>query len=235
MSLLRALGGEIESGIHVAAHIGQDYFYEVINNHESKKKIPVDSSPVMLYHGYLVTHRCMAGLARHLKSEGFTPFVREYLYADDLEEVVKRRSKKLNEFCQRTGRKVDLVGHSLGGLIALRKAQENPELVNKVVMLGSPIHGTRIAYVPYLFHKSCRQMVPGSDFLDKIQHIGLPESVKFHSVATPYDEIVRPFQTSFFSEDTYQNVRNHVVTRVGHLGLIGPRCYNIVSNILKEK
>ncbi len=154
MSLTNALKGELEALIYVATNIGKDYVYEVINNNESLQGIPVESSPVLLYHGYLVTHRCMAGLADSLKKEGFTPFVREYAYWDDLEEVVKQRSVKLNEFCQRYGRKVDLVGHSLGGLIALRKAQESPELINKVIMLGSPLRGTMAAYIPYFVHKS---------------------------------------------------------------------------------
>ena len=233
MSFIDAVTGELESGLHVIANIGQNYFYEVLNHHETSEMIPADSSPVLLYHGYLVTHRCMAGLAKHLKGNGFTSFVREYAYAGDLEEVVKRRSKKLNEFCQRTGRKVNLVGHSLGGLIALRKAQENPTLVDKVIMLGSPLNGTNIAYAPYLIHKSCRQMVPGSDFLKHIQEKGFPENVEFHAIASPYDEIVRPITTSLLPEDKYANVHNHYVEGVGHLGLIGPRCYNLVSDILK--
>jgi len=34
-------------------------------------------------------------------------------------------------------------------------------------------------------------------------------------------------------EDKHSNVHNHYVEGVGHLGLIGPRCYNLVSDILK--
>ncbi len=233
MTLLGALKGELEAAIHVGAHIGQDYFYEVINSNNGAKQVPADSSPVLLYHGYLVTHRCMAGLAKSLHKSGFTPFVREYAYWDDLEAVVKRRSGKLIEFCERTGRKVDLVGHSLGGLIALRKAQENPELVNKVIMLGSPIQGTYMAYFAAPLHKSCRQMVPGNDFLRMIHEKGFPSNVEFHAVATPYDEMARPMQTSLLPEDKYDNVDNHIVMGVGHLGLIGPRCYKLVTEILK--
>ena len=235
MSLIHALKGEFEAAIHVGAHIGQDYMYEVINSNENPRPVPANSSPVLLYHGYLVTHRCMAGLAKHLNRNGFTPFVREYAYWDDLEAVVKRRSGKLIEFCERTGRKVDLVGHSLGGLIALRKAQENPDLVDNVIMLGSPIQGTYMAYVAAPLHQSCRQMVPGNDFLKMIEEKGFPSSVDFHAIATPYDEMARPMQTSLLPEDIFPNVNNHIVMGVGHSGLIGPRCYSLVNDILKDK
>jgi len=169
MSLKDAAFGELEALVHVATNIGKNYVYEILNGADYSTKIPANSSPILLYHGYFVTHRCMAGLANSLKKDGFTPFVRVYAYWDDLEKVVQLRSQKLNEFCQRTGRKVDLVGYSLGGLIALRKAQENPHLVDKVIMLGSPLGGTIAAYAPYLIHKSCRQMVPGNDFLKLIE------------------------------------------------------------------
>ncbi len=76
-------------------------------------------------------------------------------------------------------------------------------------------------------------MVPGNDFLKLIEEKGFPEGVEFHAIASPYDELSRPITTSLLPEDKYQNVNNHIVMGVGHLGLIGPRCYQLIGDILK--
>jgi pimeloyl-ACP methyl ester carboxylesterase len=43
-----------------------------------------------------------------------------------------------------TGRRVHLVGHSLGGVLARSTAVQRPDLVASVVTLGSPIRGVRV-------------------------------------------------------------------------------------------
>ncbi len=78
-------------------------------------------------------------------------------------------------------------------------------------------------------------MVPGNDFLKLIEEKGFPEGVEFHAIASPYDELSRPITTSLLPEDKYSNVHNHYVESVGHLGLIGPRCYGLIRDILKCK
>ncbi len=46
----------------------------------------------------------------------------------------------LAKTAQKHGRKVTLVGHSLGGVIARELAKQHPENVRQVVLLASPIH-----------------------------------------------------------------------------------------------
>jgi pimeloyl-ACP methyl ester carboxylesterase len=50
-----------------------------------------------------------------------------------LEKVLRRAKEK-------TGAKVVIIGHSLGGLYARELARRVPELVERIILLGSPIH-----------------------------------------------------------------------------------------------
>jgi len=52
-----------------------------------------------------------------------------------------RMVERVRELHAKTGRRVSLVGWSLGGVYARELAQRVPELVRSCVMLGSPIHG----------------------------------------------------------------------------------------------
>lgn len=49
---------------------------------------------------------------------------------------------RLEELSDRRGEPLALVGHSLGGAFARRLAQTRPDLVTKVISLGSPISGS---------------------------------------------------------------------------------------------
>ena len=62
------------------------------------------------------------------------------------------------------GRKVSLVGWSLGGVQARRLALDHPEWVRSVVMLGSPLGGMRAATVSRFYEQTTgRRRSPGSD------------------------------------------------------------------------
>jgi len=59
---------------------------------------------------------------------------------DSLPELVARLRPKLDRLAQRTGRKVALIGQSLGGIYAREIARAAPELIDRVITLGSPAY-----------------------------------------------------------------------------------------------
>jgi pimeloyl-ACP methyl ester carboxylesterase len=69
---------------------------------------------------------------------------------------------------------VDLVGYSMGGLVARSAASSNPAAVRRVATIASPHAGTASAGLGvFLANASacptaCQQMAPGSDFLDAL-------------------------------------------------------------------
>ncbi len=209
---------------------------------------------VLLLHGFGLKEHSMAGLGYSLRKQGFESFLRKYSSGDDLRAVAQRKSDSLTRFCQNSyqkvsplksnegglikywereplTRKVSIVGHSEGGLVGCEKAQNNPHLVNKVIAVGTPVYGSPLAhFLPWV--PSCRQMRVGSQYLQELWDRGFPEEVEFHFVFSRYDQIVSPPPTHF-TQRRRANVHVHFVDNVGHLGLIGPKCYGLISDLLK--
>ena len=234
MTFTKAVDGEVRSVLPVMVGSLMSRLEAVIGLDTVIDSFSPNPRNVLLLHGFLMKHYSMAGLGYHLRENGFRSFLRSYRYGDDLREIVKRRSKTLTDFCEDKNEKVGLVGHSEGGYVACMKAKKNPHLINTVVSLGTPTDGTLAAYLAYFF-PSCRQMVPGNEFLKKFWEEDFPEDVQFHFVSTPYDEVIWLPPGHSTKRREAPNIHYHVVEDVGHLGLIGPRCYDLVTDLLKGK
>ncbi|HEX8193997.1 MAG TPA: alpha/beta fold hydrolase [Allosphingosinicella sp.] len=103
---------------------------------------PEDGPKLMVIPGFLATDRTTLGLQRALAAGGFR--VSGWglgLNRGVSEDIVDRIIAHVERFGG--GGKVVLVGWSLGGLYARVVAQERPDLVEKVVTLGSPFSGDR--------------------------------------------------------------------------------------------
>jgi pimeloyl-ACP methyl ester carboxylesterase len=103
---------------------------------------PADGPPLMVIPGFLATDRTTLGLQRALAEAGY----RVTGWAMGLNRGVRpdtldRLAERIAAFGR--GRRVILVGWSLGGIYAREVAKARPELVDKVVTLGSPFSGDR--------------------------------------------------------------------------------------------
>ena len=101
-----------------------------------------DGPQVVLVHGLLNSDWWLRPLAAKLRAEGFRTSLFGYSSVfDGPERAVPRLLERLRK------EPVDaLVGHSLGGLIALESLRQAPELaVSRVVCLGSPLRGSQTA------------------------------------------------------------------------------------------
>ncbi len=92
---------------------------------------------------------------------------------------------------------VDLVGYSAGGVVARLWAVDNLDRVRRVVTLGSPHHGTKVAglataLVPGACPLACQQLAPGSDLLDDLNDDETPDGPQWLAVWTEQDETVTP-------------------------------------------
>ena len=103
---------------------------------------PADGPKLMVIPGFLATDRTTLGLQRALAGAGYR--VSGWglgLNSRVTEKTVDLIAERVERFG--AGERVILVGWSLGGLYARVVAQERPELVEKVVTLGSPFSGNR--------------------------------------------------------------------------------------------
>jgi len=103
---------------------------------------PVEGPKLMVIPGFLAGDRTTLGLQRALAAGGFRVTGWDLgLNLGVSEDIVDRTLARVERFG--AGGKVILVGWSLGGLYARVAAQERPDLVEKVITLGSPFSGDR--------------------------------------------------------------------------------------------
>jgi pimeloyl-ACP methyl ester carboxylesterase len=98
------------------------------------------SEPVVLVPGFMAGDSTLALMARHLRGAGFRTY-RSTMHANvgctqAASETLERR---IETIAIKRERKVSIVGHSLGGLLARGIAARRPDLVESIVTLGSPI------------------------------------------------------------------------------------------------
>src|SRR5690606_30025299 len=101
-----------------------------------------DGHPVLLLPGFLASDLSTRPLRRFLRDQGWWAhrwkLGRNLGFSTKLEADVEQRLRAVH---QRHGRKVSLIGWSLGGVYARAVANRCPELVRCVITLGSPFTG----------------------------------------------------------------------------------------------
>jgi hypothetical protein len=103
---------------------------------------PTDGPRLMVLPGFLANDRSTLGLQRALAEAGYRVTgwglgLNTGVQADTLDRIVERVERFGG------GNPVILVGWSLGGIYAREAAKRRPDLVAKVVTLGSPFSGDR--------------------------------------------------------------------------------------------
>jgi pimeloyl-ACP methyl ester carboxylesterase len=98
-----------------------------------------DGHPVLTLPGFLASDLSMAPMRRYLKELGYD--ARAWQMGRNIGGVARMRAAlgdRLAEIYGETGRKVSIIGWSLGGVYARDLALQAPAMVRSVVTLGSP-------------------------------------------------------------------------------------------------
>lgn len=103
-----------------------------------------DDSGVVIIPGFLGTDLYLNELHGWLERIGYRAYFSGIgINADCPNLLVKRHvSETVERALDETGRKIHLIGHSLGGVIARSIAGERPKEIKSVITLASPIRGT---------------------------------------------------------------------------------------------
>lgn len=111
-----------------------------------------NGQPVLTIPGFGGADGCMSMMRQFLTRLGYTAYPWKLgrnlpdgriTRMDEVLEYCKKREaqlvKRIEEIHEETGRKVSLVGWSMGGVFANTLAQTHPHLIEKVITLGAPV------------------------------------------------------------------------------------------------
>lgn len=153
--------------------------------------------PVVLVPGWADEAPMMEPLRRRLADGGWPEARVSALTFDDPvgsnEENARQIAQAVEVLKGLTGAsRVDVVAHSMGGLAVRHYLlfEGGAQDVRRVVFLATPHRGTVAAMLAW--GEGGRQMVPGSEFLNRLNDGGIPGGVEALAIRTPVDLRVIP-------------------------------------------
>jgi hypothetical protein len=140
LDLLRLQGDIVWAGAEFTAKVVSEPFLRMMARKGDGK------TPVMTLPGFTGPEVSLQPLNQFLNANGYVAQswglgvnrgIRDMAHMENLSALLGDR---LKEMADRHGRPVALIGQSLGGVFARELARRNPELVDRVITLGSPAH-----------------------------------------------------------------------------------------------
>jgi pimeloyl-ACP methyl ester carboxylesterase len=174
-----------------------------------------DGHPVLALPGFLASDLSMAPMRRYLKELGYDAHA--WNMGRNLGGVASKREALrdlLRRICSQTGRKVSLVGWSLGGVYARDLALQAPDMVRSVITLGSPFASDiRATNATRLYEALSGERVDDNPELTAAIAGDLP--VPATSIYSRTDGIVN-WQTSLLRPSaTAENIEVHFASHIG--------------------
>jgi len=199
-------------------------------------EVTPESPPVLIIHGFLGTRGSMYLLERRLVDDGFVcvSFNLGTLNVRDIRRSAFLIHRKIERILAQTpSQKIDILGHSMGGLIGLYYVKKlgGHTRVRKLLMMGTPVRGTWAALAGVvtlgLWSTSSWQLLPRSRFLDELAQGPMPPGVEVHTIAAARDWVV-PLATTRLAG------ANAMTVPLGHSSLVvSEEVYRRVVNTLR--
>ncbi|MBN2428917.1 MAG: alpha/beta fold hydrolase [Deltaproteobacteria bacterium] len=176
-----------------------------------------EDTPIILLHGLFHDRSCWLWTKYRLRREGFYNLHTVSLPPwHNVENLTERIAKKVDKLRLSTGiKKVHLIGHSMGGLLARNYIQVRGgnTKVDSCILLGTPNLGSRLA--PFALSPLAKLLLPGSDFLERLAQTPMPAEIPVTSIFSRHDNLVQPF---FHAR--LEGVHNVELSGMGHTSLL---------------
>ena len=173
--------------------------------------------PVILIHGYRVRGLTMGLLAWRLRRSGRA--IRMPTFGSvraPIEDYVTALARVIRETLQETGaEEVDLVGHSMGGLVARAYLSRGEVRVARLITLGAPHLGS--PFWVFTWGACGREMRPESEFLRALRSQPLSPGLRAFALYSDFDALVPPTSASGWEGPGVERV---LLSGVGHMGLV---------------
>ena len=96
--------------------------------------------PVLLIPGFMAGDPTLKAMSGFLRQAGFRTYRAQIrVNVGCTREAAERLERRLESIAIKRNRKVSIVGHSLGGMLARGLAARRPDLVEGIVSMGSPV------------------------------------------------------------------------------------------------
>jgi len=153
-----------------------------------------DGHPVLVLPGFITTDASTSLLRRYLELLGYAPYGWE-LGRNLGPKAIGRQGEKLIERLEaiyaETGRKVSIIGWSLGGVMARQVARRRPDMVRQVISLGSPFTGDpRATNVLRAYESLSGQRIGDHDTQAQLRESATTPPVPSTAIFTKADGIV---------------------------------------------
>jgi pimeloyl-ACP methyl ester carboxylesterase len=191
-----------------------------------------DGHPVLALPGFLASDLSMAPLRRYLRELGYDAHA--WRMGRNIGGVNKMRASLLDLLARihrDSGRKVSIVGWSLGGVYARDLALHAPEMVRTIVTLGSPFaNDIRATNATRLYEALSGETVGGNPELEQAIAGDLPVPVS--SIYSKSDGIVNWRTCLLRPCETAENIEVHFASHVG-IG-VNPAALWVVADRLAQ-
>jgi triacylglycerol lipase len=206
-----------------------------------------DGSGVVVIPGFLGTDLYLMEMHAWLRRIGYRPYFSGIgINAECPNLLIQRRLRQtMDQAREETGRKIHLIGHSLGGIIARSAAGQRPDDIASVITMGSPFRGTVVhsrvlkaaqAVRLKILEKHGEGVLPDCytgrctcNFLDSLRR-DLPAGIQETAIYTRSDGVV-DWQYCITGDPAID-----VEVPGTHIGLaFNPAVYDVVANRLAQK
>lgn len=246
VDLLRLQGDVIWAGAEFTAKVlSETYLQNVVRKGDGK-------SPVMTLPGFTGPEVSMQPLNNFLRANGYIAkswglgVNRGIRNMEHMEELSSMLSENVRRFAEKNQRKVSLVGQSLGGVFARELARRSPELIDRVITLGSPAHFSKDAKNVNAMVARVMSLYTGrkvEDLLEEVESLNFnmsepPANIPLVSIFSPYDGVA-PISTTkiprHFIDATDKTPRENIEIICSHCGMgINPLVLLAVADRLAE-
>jgi pimeloyl-ACP methyl ester carboxylesterase len=224
--LRQLLRGNRGDRAHVAVAVDQDA--------PAAERAP--GPPVLVIHGYLATKGSVHLLEQQLARRGHVVMSFRFgpINLGDIRNSAGLVARKVESIIAQTGvPQVDIVGHSMGGLVGLYyvKRLGGRHRVRRLVLLGTPTQGTWSALLGLVtapLGLASLQLLPGSPFLQELTETPLPKGVDVVTIGALRDWLAPVART------VLEGVR-HIALPTSHSGLlVDEQVAETVAQLLRE-
>jgi triacylglycerol lipase len=193
--------------------------------------------PLLLLHGYMATRGSLHLLERRLTERGYLVFTYRIgpLNLGGIRQAAGVIARKVEALVGQTPvRSVNIVGHSMGGLVGLYyvKSLGGRDRVGKLLLLGSPVGGTWSALLGLVtapLGRASMELLPGSPVLRDLRTTPMPRGVEVITISGERD---------FFAPDSATRLQGarHLTLPTTHTGLlVDPSVAEVIDGLLREQ